>query len=59
MYSLGSRVAVGSWFFISVTSKVRKSFAVIAADCPVPELELPLIGVGKAPDTPAMDSALA
>jgi hypothetical protein len=27
MYSLGSVVAVGSWFFISVTSKVRKSLA--------------------------------
>jgi hypothetical protein len=27
MYSFGSVFAVGSWFFISVTSKVRKSLA--------------------------------
>ena len=38
MYSLGSVVAVGSWFFISVTSSSRKSFAVIAA-VDVEELE--------------------
>ena len=32
MYSLGSVVAVGSWFCISVTSSVRKSFAEMLAD---------------------------
>jgi hypothetical protein len=32
MYSLGSVFAVGSWFFISVTSKVRKSLAETVAD---------------------------
>jgi hypothetical protein len=31
MYSLGSVGCVGSWFFISATSSVRKSFAVIVA----------------------------
>jgi hypothetical protein len=31
MYSFGSVDAVGSWFFISVTSKTRKSFAEIVA----------------------------
>jgi hypothetical protein len=31
MYALGSVSAVGSWFFISATSKVRKSFAVMLA----------------------------
>jgi hypothetical protein len=29
MYALGSVGCVGSWFFISATSRVRKSFAVI------------------------------
>jgi hypothetical protein len=29
MYALGSVGAVGSWFFISATSRVRKSFAVM------------------------------
>jgi hypothetical protein len=29
MYSVGSVGCVGSWFFISATSNVRKSFAVI------------------------------
>ena len=32
MYSFGSVSAVGSWFCISVTSKVRKSLAEIVAD---------------------------
>ena len=32
MYSLGSVVAVGSWFCISVTSKVRKSLAEMVAE---------------------------
>jgi hypothetical protein len=32
MYSLGSVFAVGSWFFISVTSNVRKSLAETVAD---------------------------
>jgi hypothetical protein len=32
MYSLGSVFAVGSWFFISVTSKVRKSLAEMVAE---------------------------
>jgi hypothetical protein len=32
MYSFGSVFAVGSWFFISVTSKVRKSLAEMVAD---------------------------
>src|SRR5579872_686543 len=32
MYSFGSVVAVGSWFCISVTSKLRKSLAEIVAE---------------------------
>jgi alkylhydroperoxidase/carboxymuconolactone decarboxylase family protein YurZ len=32
MYSLGSVSAVGSWFCISVTSKVRKSLAEMVAE---------------------------
>jgi hypothetical protein len=32
MYSLGSVVAVGSWFCIPVTSNVRKSFAEMVAE---------------------------
>ena len=32
MYSLGSVSAVGSWFCISVTSRLRKSLADIVAD---------------------------
>jgi hypothetical protein len=32
MYSLGSVSAVGSWFCISVTSKVRKSLAEMLAE---------------------------
>jgi uncharacterized protein YfaQ (DUF2300 family) len=32
MYSLGSVFAVGSWFFISVTSNVRKSLAEMVAE---------------------------
>src|SRR5580693_6171663 len=32
MYSLGSVSAVGSWFCISVTSNVRKSFAEMVAE---------------------------
>jgi hypothetical protein len=32
MYSLGSVLAVGSWFCISVTSRLRKSLADIVAD---------------------------
>jgi hypothetical protein len=32
MYSLGSVSAVGSWFRISVTSKVRKSLAEMVAE---------------------------
>jgi hypothetical protein len=34
MYSFGSVSAVGSWFCISVTSSVRKSFAEIVAESP-------------------------
>jgi hypothetical protein len=40
MYSLGSVFAVGSWFFISVTSKVRKSLAEMVADELLELLEL-------------------
>jgi hypothetical protein len=40
MYSLGSVFAVGSWFFISVTSKVRKSLAEMVADELLALLEL-------------------
>ena len=40
MYSLGSVSAVGSWFFISVTSRVRKSLAEIVAELLVVVLEL-------------------
>jgi hypothetical protein len=41
MYSLGSVGSVGSWFFISATSSVRKSFAVMVALLSVAaELEL-------------------
>jgi hypothetical protein len=37
MYWLGSWFAVGSWFFISVTSKVRKSLdEIVDALSPVP-----------------------
>ena len=35
MYSLGSVFAVGSWFCISVTSSVRKSFAEMVAESPL------------------------
>jgi hypothetical protein len=40
MYSLGSVFAVGSWFCISVTSKVRKSFAEIVDELLLASLEL-------------------
>jgi hypothetical protein len=40
MYSLGSVLAVGSWFFISVTRSVRKSLAVMEAELLVVLLEL-------------------
>jgi hypothetical protein len=40
MYSLGSVSAVGSWFFISVTSRVRKSFAETVAESLLALLEL-------------------
>lgn len=40
MYSFGSVACVGSWFCISVTSNVRKSFADIVA-VPVDESSLP------------------
>jgi hypothetical protein len=43
MYSLGSVFAVGSWFFISVTSKVRKSLAEMVAESLVELLELPAL----------------
>jgi hypothetical protein len=53
MYALGSVGAVGSWFFISATSKVRKSLAVMvellaAAAAAVAAAELdaaPVVGV--------------
>jgi hypothetical protein len=48
MYSLGSVSAVGSWFCISVTSKVRKSLADMVAES-LPELSelsaLPVLAV--------------
>jgi hypothetical protein len=47
MYSLGSVVAVGSWFFISVTNNVRKSFAEIVAELAL-ELLVPLLAPGVA-----------
>jgi hypothetical protein len=40
MYSLGSVLAVGSWFFISVTKRVRKSLAEMVAELLVVLLEL-------------------
>lgn len=40
MYSLGSVSAVGSWFCISVTSRVRKSLAEIVAELSLESLEL-------------------
>jgi hypothetical protein len=40
MYSLGSVLAVGSWFFISVTKRVRKSLAVMEDELLVVLLEL-------------------
>jgi hypothetical protein len=40
MYSLGSVFAVGSWFCISVTNKVRKSFAEMVAESLLALLEL-------------------
>ena len=40
MYSLGSVSAVGSWFFISVTSRVRKSLAEMVAESPLELLVL-------------------
>ena len=43
MYSLGSVCAVGSWFCISVTSKVRKSFAEMVAESPVAAAALLLV----------------
>ena len=42
MYSFGSVSAVGSWFCISVTSSVRKSFAEIVAESPLASLD-PLV----------------
>jgi len=53
MYSLGSVDAVGSWFCISVTSKVRKSLDVIVAEALLDVLVLlvplvPLAGVAFA-----------
>jgi hypothetical protein len=44
MYSLGSVSAVGSWFCISVTSKVRKSLAEMVAE-ELPELPVLLVPV--------------
>jgi hypothetical protein len=45
MYSLGSTSAVGSWFCISVTSRVRKSLAEMEAESLV-ELLVPLVALG-------------
>jgi hypothetical protein len=42
MYSFGSVSAVGSWFCISVTRRVRKSLAEIVAESELAELELAL-----------------
>jgi hypothetical protein len=44
MYSFGSVVAVGSWFFISVTSSVRKSLAEMVDD----ELLVELVSAASA-----------
>jgi hypothetical protein len=52
MYSLGSVSAVGSWFCISVTSKVRKSLAEMVAE------ELPELPVLLVPVVAAMGFAL-
>ena len=58
MYSLGSVSAVGSWFCISVTSRVRKSLAEMVAELLLALLELlvllapladPAIGVAALP----------
>jgi hypothetical protein len=61
MYSLGSWSDVGSWFFISVTSKVRKSLAEIVDESsldpvdPVDPAVVPLVpaAVPAAVDAPA------
>jgi hypothetical protein len=50
MYSFGSVACVGSWFCISVTSKVRKSLADIVAESELllPSLELSMgVNVGE------------
>jgi hypothetical protein len=48
MYSLGSVFAVGSWFCISVTSKVRKSLAEMVAEELLELLVLPVLSVPAA-----------
>jgi hypothetical protein len=61
MYSLGSVLAVGSWFCISVTKRVRKSLAEMVAELLVVLLEL-LVASALAPevlDVAAMGFALA
>jgi hypothetical protein len=55
MYSLGSVCAVGSWFCISVTNKVRKSFAEMVAELP---LELSVLLVPFVGSVPAVEAAM-
>lgn len=56
MYSFGSVDAVGSWFFISVTSSVRKSFDEIVAASLLELDELDVVfAVGLAFNVAAVD----
>jgi hypothetical protein len=55
MYSFGSVSAVGSWFCISVTNKVRKSFAEMVAESP---LELSALLAAFAAPAPAVEDAI-
>jgi hypothetical protein len=49
MYSFGSASAVGSWFCISVTNRVRKSLAEIVAESLLASLELLVLLVAFVP----------
>jgi hypothetical protein len=60
MYSFGSWFAVGSWFCISVTSKVRKSLAEIVDESSlVPVVPVVPVVPLVAPALPAAVDALA
>jgi hypothetical protein len=62
MYWLGSVGCVGSWFFISATNRVRKSFAVMVellASAAAAVVELLLVPVVPAGDDDALGLANA